>query len=305
MFTTAMISIAMATYNGAKYIKEQIDSILAQTIPDFELVVCDDCSIDDTFRLLEEYAQRDKRIKVYRNEKRLGFKDNFAKALSLCSYEFVAMSDQDDVWTKNHLEVLIDAMSGTTQVTCGEALMVDEKGNSLGFTHSHLYYMDCVPNDDVNMARHIILFRGSFQGASMLMRRSFVERALPIPDGITYHDSWISALACFSGGFKFIDDIVTFHRKHPSEVTCSHKRIMKLRVILGAMLREKSMCERNIYIKNIVDRIKLTENQIKLINKMEKIIQRRHSLFGRMANLPYLVRYARNIYTIDIKKLLQ
>ncbi len=68
-----MISVAMATYNGEKYIREQIDSILNQTVQDFELVVCDDCSSDGTWSILEDYANHDNRIKVFRNEGNLGF----------------------------------------------------------------------------------------------------------------------------------------------------------------------------------------------------------------------------------------
>ncbi len=74
------ISIALATYNGEKFIHKQIDSILSQSIDDFELIVCDDCSLDNTYSILEEYAQQDKRIKIYRNEHNLGFLKNFEKA---------------------------------------------------------------------------------------------------------------------------------------------------------------------------------------------------------------------------------
>ena len=73
----------MATYNGEKYLKEQIDSILDQSIQNFELVICDDCSKDSTWSILEEYAQRDSRIRIYENEKNLGVKHNFEKAISL------------------------------------------------------------------------------------------------------------------------------------------------------------------------------------------------------------------------------
>ena len=79
-----MISIALASYNGSKYIREQIDSILAQTYQDFELIVCDDCSTDDTWQVLQEYAEKDNRIKIFENETNIGFKKNFEKAISLC-----------------------------------------------------------------------------------------------------------------------------------------------------------------------------------------------------------------------------
>ena len=101
-----MISIALASYNGSKYIREQLDSILEQTYQDFELIICDDCSTDNTWQILQEYAQKDSRIKVFENERNLGFKKNFEKAISLCNGKYIALSDQDDIWIDNHLEVL-------------------------------------------------------------------------------------------------------------------------------------------------------------------------------------------------------
>lgn len=72
-----MISIAMATYNGEKYLREQLNSILNQTYSDFELIICDDCSKDSTVKILEEYAKKDNRVKYFLNEENLGFKKKF------------------------------------------------------------------------------------------------------------------------------------------------------------------------------------------------------------------------------------
>ena len=104
-----MIGIAMTTYNGEKYLKEQIDSILNQTVSDFELIVCDDVSSDSTMDILNDYAEKDDRVHVFRNEENLGFLKNFEKAIRICldrGAEYVALSDQDDVWTDDYLMVL-------------------------------------------------------------------------------------------------------------------------------------------------------------------------------------------------------
>ena len=103
-----MIGIAMTSYNGEKYLKEQIDSILNQTVSDFELIVCDDVSSDSTMDILNGYAAKDSRVHVFRNEENLGFLKNFEKAIRICldrGAEYVALADQDDIWTENHLEV--------------------------------------------------------------------------------------------------------------------------------------------------------------------------------------------------------
>ena len=100
----------MATYNGEKYLREKIDSILSKTIQNYELIVCDDCSTDTTWNILLDYQVQDKRIKCYRNEKNLGFKKNFEKAIRLCTGEYIALSDQDDIWTEDHLQVLYEGI---------------------------------------------------------------------------------------------------------------------------------------------------------------------------------------------------
>jgi len=98
-----MVSIALATYNGERFLKEQLDSILEQSYTDIEIIACDDCSTDSTPQILEDYQKKDSRLKVYFNEKNLGFKKNFEKCISLCDGDYIALSDQDDVWTKDHI----------------------------------------------------------------------------------------------------------------------------------------------------------------------------------------------------------
>lgn len=128
MSAAKMISIAMATYNGEKYLREQLDSILAQTVQDFELIVCDDCSTDLTMQILNEYAERDSRIKVFENEENLGFKKNFEKVIGLCSGNYIALSDQDDIWLPEHLEVLYKNI-GEKSTSWGNSLLIDSNGN--------------------------------------------------------------------------------------------------------------------------------------------------------------------------------
>lgn len=102
---TPHISIAMATYNGAKYLLEQLDSLAAQTHPPCELVVTDDVSTDDTLEILYAFALHARfPVRVHRNERRLGYRDNFLKAAKLCTGELIAFCDQDDVWMANKLE---------------------------------------------------------------------------------------------------------------------------------------------------------------------------------------------------------
>jgi glycosyltransferase involved in cell wall biosynthesis len=92
-----MISLAMPTYNGERFLREQLDSIYNQTIVPDEVIVVDDCSTDGTISILEEYKKK-YGLKYWVNEKNLGYNKNFEKAISLCTGDYIALSDQDDVW---------------------------------------------------------------------------------------------------------------------------------------------------------------------------------------------------------------
>lgn len=123
---TPLVSVAMTTYNGEKFLREQIDSILNQTYQNLEIVICDDCFTDGTFGILEEYERRDSRIKLRRNERNLGFIKNFEQAVSLCTGEFIALSDQDDIWEPWKLEESVKNIEGY-DLLCTNSLLVDEE----------------------------------------------------------------------------------------------------------------------------------------------------------------------------------
>ena len=140
-------------------------------------MICDDCSKDSTWSILEEYAQRDSRIRIYENEKNLGVKHNFEKAISLTEGEFIAFSDQDDNWMPNHLELLLKAIENKS-MACGNAEMMYEDGTSMNMTLQYQDAFDYIPEDDLKKALTVILFRNPFQGASMLIRRELAEKHL-------------------------------------------------------------------------------------------------------------------------------
>lgn len=213
-----MISIAMATYNGERFIQEQLDSILEQSVQDFELIVCDDCSKDNTVSILHRYAAMDNRIHIYKNEVNLGFKKNFEKAVSLCSGEFIALSDQDDIWEKNHLEVLV-GMIAHSSLACGNALMVDADNQPLGQylnENEKLYFF---PSDGKKYIYRSLLTGNCLQGSSMLMQADFVKKCLPIPEEFLYHDVWFALCACFENGIVYTFQSVMRYRQHGTNIT--------------------------------------------------------------------------------------
>lgn len=107
MINRPLISIALATYNGEKYLEDQLNSIYTQTYKNIEVAVTDDCSTDKTVEILEQYS-KSHGLKYFVNTENLGFVKNFEKAISLCEGDFIALSDQDDVWEKDEIGILVN-----------------------------------------------------------------------------------------------------------------------------------------------------------------------------------------------------
>lgn len=291
----------MATYNGAKYIRKQIESILSQTIQNFELVICDDCSNDDTWDILEEYIASDSRIHIFRNSENAGFKKNFEKAVLMCTGEYIALSDQDDIWHSNHLEILLNKMiNNKCDIVCGRPIFVNE--NDIELPKKFDYFkMDNIPQNNNDTARHILLSTSSYQGASMLIRKEFFEKALPIPEGAYYHDSWFAVLACFMCGLSYVDRPIVRYRRLNSSVTVKTMRVSAFRKIVGVTINKHSAFDRLILINAIRQRLNaLDDEQEKLLDIVERILKRRNTFVGRMKNLPYLIRHFNAIYATDI-----
>ena len=218
-----MISIAMATYNGELFIREQLDSILAQTLSDWELIVCDDGSTDNTLSILQEYANNDSRIKIYQNERNLGFKRNFEKAIDLCQGDYIALCDQDDIWYPNHLEVLYNQI-GNHSLSIGNSDIVNINNTYLNKRMSDTDGIHFIPEDTKLFLFREFFYANPFQGASMLLKKDFALRCIPIPNEVHYHDTWISICACFADGLIYTYTPITRYRQHGKNVTINNHR---------------------------------------------------------------------------------
>ena len=291
------ISIAMATYNGAKYIREQIDSILSQTLQDFELIICDDCSTDNTVDIINKYAQEDPRIRFYKNKENLGFKKNFEKAIGLCHGEYIALCDQDDVWMPNHLEILL-SLIGNKMIACGNADLIDSNGKRFGLTLKEMEAFDSEFDDDLKKAYSIIYFRSPYQGASMLIKKDFFKVALPIPDDIGYHDSWFSMLSCFYGGMTYTNTIVNKYRMHGDNATGMRiKRKSKFKNLVYQLVYAHAVFDRPAMVRTVQERVhNLSEDQESFLDDANRILNRASSLWGRLLNTMFRISNYKMIY---------
>jgi len=209
-----LISIAMCTYNGEKYLKEQLDSICKQTIKNFELIITDDCSNDATVNIIQSYQRNNSRIKLYINEKNLGFKKNFEKAISLCHGNYIALADQDDVWKTNKLELFLSQIQQNSLIY-SDAILINENSDRLN--------KELIRSEGRNLVKgkcnKAFLVDNCVSGNTLMFKKELIPHILPIPQEISYHDIWIVFIASTYGTITYTDESMTFYRRHVQQVT--------------------------------------------------------------------------------------
>lgn len=221
-----LISIALCTYNGEKYLSEQLDSIIDQTYKNIEIIAVDDCSSDSTLTILQEYALKHSFIKVFCNNENKGYSKNFEYAVSLCKGDYIAISDQDDIWISDKLESLLNKISTNNNLLVHSiSSLIDEKGNSLNKTT-----FDKRSNNYDSVDPRILTLFNIFLGHSMLFKKELVEIAFPIPQHSTY-DAWLGFVATNKNSVCVLKKVTTLFRQHNSNTSKKWEGDTKLQKI--------------------------------------------------------------------------
>lgn len=205
-----LVSVVMCTYNGERYLEQQIDSILSQNYQLLELIISDDCSTDNTINILEKYKANPV-CRIFYQEKNMGLIKNFAFAASQAKGDLVSFSDQDDIWLENKIEKLAGAI-GENPLVYSDSLLVDEDGNSLGKKMSDIRSMY-----SGNDSRGYI-FYSCVSGHGMMVKKELLEKSLPLLNQVQ-HDFWITFHAFLNGGIHYYDEVLTHFRRHTSSIT--------------------------------------------------------------------------------------
>ncbi|HLD53994.1 MAG TPA: glycosyltransferase [Sediminibacterium sp.] len=205
------LSIVMCTYNGAAFVEAQVKSILAQTYPFEELVIVDDASSDQTYALLQQLATADARIKLYQNTTNIGYNANFEKAIRYSSGAYIAFADQDDIWEKEKLALMmVDLQPSTALIYCDSVRFSDAIP-----THPQLNKKNRrIKGEDPLL---LAMFN-TVSGHASIMRRSALMPILPFPKDV-YYDWWMAMHATISGGIQFIPFIGVYQRMHTQNIT--------------------------------------------------------------------------------------
>ena len=213
------ISAVVCTYNGERFLAEQLQSILDQTHPHDEIIISYDGSIDSTLDVVAEFSSRHSGAKkpqwtVQSRKKPLGVAGNFASALTKAQGEFIALADQDDVWEPNRLERGLAGFRDGVLLAHSDATLIDGVGQPTGFLMSALRLTGGERRSLLSgKALEAFLRRNLVTGATTMIRTSLLQQALPIPEGWV-HDEWLALVAAVQGGVVFSEESLIRYRQH-------------------------------------------------------------------------------------------
>ncbi len=219
------ISVAVAVYNGEKYIREQMDSILKNLTASDEVIVSDDGSSDATVKILEEYQNGEIPVRIIAGPGK-GIKQNINAALEQCRGQYIFMSDQDDVWTDNKVRIVMQYLGKNgCSLVCHDAQVMNADLTRVQMP-SFFSYRGSKPGFLNN------LLKNRYMGCCMAFEKNLLSYVLPIPDEIEMHDQWIGIINDLKGrNSVFIRDKLLLYRRHDANVSdFSHGTVLEMAV---------------------------------------------------------------------------
>lgn len=267
-----LISIALCTYNGERYLVEQLDSILAQTYPRLEIVISDDGSSDATPALLQDYARRDPRIILLKNSRNLGFVKNFERALSACGGDYIALADQDDIWLPNKIQRLYE--------TIGDALLIYSRVDLIDSQGAPIDRVFPSVNRLEGGCALSLIFDNCVTGHACLLRREMLVHALPMPEGLLAHDQWLAIVAAASGRLAAGREVLSHYRMHSANALLQNKKKRKETRLEKAMTK----CRRQVALMDaVLDRNLLGASDAALLKELKTLVERNQRVFFNFA----------------------
>lgn len=278
MIENKRIDILMATYNGEKYLVEQLDSIINQTYHNWNLLIRDDNSTDKTLEIIQNYHKKDKRIKILKDNKgNLGIVRNFEELLKSSESEFIMFSDQDDIWVENKLDMylkMIEKIKNKGFMIHSDAILFDKnKSNILKDTF--------ISKKAINRGLENVFFNYFVQGATILISKEIKNFILPFPKEVYLHDRYIHLISELFFERIFVNKALIYYRQHGDNQIGAKNTIRELLSKRYFDERDRQLIK---VIYNKYGRL-LTDDKKKLIEEYFKITDIEKNRFNRFLNL--------------------
>lgn len=208
-----MISVCIATYNGEKFLKEQLVSILSQLGNNDEIIISDDSSTDKTMLVVNSF--NDKRIKIFENQSFSSPIYNFENAIKHAQGDYIFLSDQDDIWLSSKVERTLYYLK-ENDLVLSDCKIVDENLNVLN--DSFFAMMSSRKGFFSN------LIRNSYMGCCMAFKKEILDYILPFPKNLAMHDSWIGLSVELNGNSFFLNEPLILYRRHDNNASFTSKK---------------------------------------------------------------------------------
>jgi glycosyltransferase involved in cell wall biosynthesis len=236
------ISVALCTYNGGRFLQQQLESIAAQDRRPDELVICDDCSTDETMPIARRFAAAcGFEVRLEANKRNVGSTRNFGRAVSLCRGDVIVLSDQDDVWQPHKLNRLTQVFSADDAVgfAFSDANLIDQEGCRLPRSLWESISFSRRMQQKVNGGRaaEVLVRRNVVTGASMAFRAAYRDMLLPIP-GKWMHDGWFALLIATVAPCRAIAEPLIQYRQHDEQQIGARKENL-FRQLIRAMRQQR------------------------------------------------------------------
>ena len=281
----SLITIIVATYNGELYLREQLESLLNQTFKDYQILIGDDASTDNTFTILKEYEEKYRNINVIQNEKQLGFVANFEKLLIFSETKYIAFCDQDDIWYDDKLEKAIDSLESIgredTPLLFHSDLRVINGEKKILFNSFFQMRGYSFPN---NRSVDIMLGRSGIMGNSMVINKVLKDKVLPFPKDLVVHDYWIALINELFGERVTFEKPLLDYRIHNNNSSNSLEKITENKLLKFFFDRKVKLpyhkIKRELVLEELAERFILEERDRVLIEKfLDYLLFRRNKIF--------------------------
>jgi glycosyltransferase involved in cell wall biosynthesis len=270
------ISVAMATFNGARFIRAQLESIAHQTFQPVELIIADDGSTDSTLEIIASFASTAPfPIRVYQNENCLGYKENFLRCAGLCSGALIAFSDQDDIWLETKLESQVRAFDDPeVLLSCHNVELMDEGGRRSGHT------LTALRRSGKYTYRQMLPFALSF-GFTQTFRRSLLslfpywQYSNRASAGLMAHDEYYFFLASIMGTVNYDHEVRALYRQHGRNVSGQKQKNTIVRAISEKLASQKDDYTR--FVDNSIARARILESIVSDVEERDSMLTKRMS----------------------------
>ncbi len=212
------VHIILTTYNGERYLREQLDSVLGQTYTDLVVEICDDGSTDGTLDIISEYINKDSRVCMHHNEQNLGYVQNFLQGIKRVKDPYIMLCDQDDIWYPDKVEMTLGTMKKAEAGDLRAPVLVftdamnfdSETGEDIGSFHksSHL--------DTKKVDTAHLFMENKCIGCTVMINHNIQRYLSELPDEIRVHDWWLALICSHFGTISYLPQMTLRYRQHES-----------------------------------------------------------------------------------------